>query len=170
MNSSAEASKLELLLQELQEQLRQGAPEFESFQRTYRLLTNMTDQFRHLLEWATEEQRGQRQEANFYRLYCQMAAQSASELLDRLKRYGYALRQDSGLKDAFENQGYRLMQLIRAGKREEVFYSLLRIFVANRREMQLLMIEPFKPVYPDNLFKIFLFAFLSGVLGQEGAE
>lgn len=63
--------------------------------------------------------------------------------------------------------GYRLLEQTRAGKRDDVYYGFLRIFVAAKESFPLDLVEAFKPYYSDEIFKVFIFTFLSGIIGEE---
>ena len=166
---SSEAS-LEQKLQQLEEQLKAGTPDIDQFRQTYDALRELSRRLQSLLQWATEDWRGTKDEKKFQGLYRQVAGWNASELMESLKRTGFALKKDSELKDVFDRQGYRILELARAGKRDEAFHAILRIFVSAKKEFPSQLVEAFKPVYSDQLFKVFLFSFLSGILGQEEIE
>lgn len=152
------------LLQGLQTQLASGQANLDDFRRTYSVLQKAKQEFQELLQWAAEQKRNEKE---FDSLYRQVAGWNASELVESLKRTGFALKRDSNLKDAFDRQGYRILELVRTGRRDDVFYAILRIFVSAKKEFPSQLVEAFKPVYSDELFKVFLFSFLSGILGQE---
>lgn len=152
------------LLQELQTQLASGQANLDDFRRAYSALQKAKQEFQELLQWAVEQKRN---EKGFERLYRQVAGWNASELVESLKRTGFALKKDSDLKDAFDRQGYRILELVRASRRDDAFHAILRIFVSAKKEFPSQLVEAFKPVYSDELFKVFLFSFLSGILGQE---
>ncbi|MBC7350866.1 MAG: hypothetical protein H5U08_00760 [Thermogutta sp.] len=166
---SSEAS-LEQKLQQLEDQLKAGTPDIDQFRQAYVALRELSRRLQSLLQWAGEDRRGKEDEKKFQGLYRQVAGWNASELMETLKRTGFALKKDSGLKDVFDRQGYRILELVRAGKRDEAFHAILRIFVSAKREFPTQLVEAFKPVYSDELFKVFLFSFLSGILGQEEIE
>lgn len=155
---------LEENLNQLEEQLKAGAPDFEQFRQAHQELKGLGRRLQELLQWATEQHRDDKK---FESLYRQVAGWNASTLMESLKRTGFALKQDSDLKDAFDRQGYRILELVRAGKRDEAFHAILRIFVSAKKEFPAHLVEAFKPIYSDELFKVFLFSFLSGILGQE---
>jgi len=169
MSTSTEVSSLEQRLEQLKEQLkdRDNKPNFDDFQKFYRDLQKVQRDFQGLLQWAVEDRRGKENEKEFWGLYRQVAGWNASELMESLKRTGFALKKDRDLKDAFDRQGYRILELIRAGKRDEAFHAILRIFVSAKKEFPSQLVEAFKPVYSEELFKVFLFSFLSGILGKE---
>lgn len=164
MQESAEVSCLEKKLKELQEQLSKGQTNLENFKQAYSTLQKAQRWLQELLQWAVEQKRDGEE---FKSLYRQVAGWNASELVESLKKTGFKLRMYGNLKDAFDRQGYRILELIRAGRRDDVFHSILRIFVSAKKEFPTQLVEAFKPVYSDELFKVFLFSFLSGILGQE---
>ncbi|MGB9665336.1 MAG: hypothetical protein ACPL25_10540, partial [Ignavibacteria bacterium] len=129
----------------------------------YRKLSDQINEFQSLLEEAYENNRND----EFYYFLSSVKGKNSSELIERLKKYGYTLRKKGNLSKAFKNMGYRLLEQARAGKRDDVFYSIMRIFVSAKEDFPLVLIEAFKPYYSQEMFKIFIFSFLSGVLGQE---
>jgi CRISPR-associated protein Cst1 len=169
MSTSTEVSSLEQRLEQLKEQLkdRDNEPNFNDFQKFCRDLQKVQRDFQNLLQWAVEDQRGKENEKEFRGLYRQVAGWNASDLMERLKRTGFALKKDRDLKDAIDRQGYRILELVRAGKRDEAFHAILRIFVSAKKDFPSQLVEAFKPIYSEELFKVFLFSFLSGILGKE---
>ena len=170
--SASVSSELNLLqqMEELKKQLKEGKPNLEAFQRAYQDLRKLQRELQDLLQWAAEDQRGRDDGKKFRWLYRQVAGWNAAELMESLKRTGFALKKDRDLKDTFDRQGYRILELVRAGKRDEVFHAVFRIFVSAKKEFPAQLVEAFKPVYSDKLFKVFLFSFLSGILGKEDSE
>jgi hypothetical protein len=164
MSTSTEVSSLEQRLEQLKEQLRTEEPRFDDFQKFHSDLRKIQRDFQGLLQWAVEDQRGKEK---FWGLYRQVAGWNASDLMESLKQTGFALKKDRNLKDAFDRQGYRILELVRSGKRDEAFHAILRIFVSAKKEFPSQLVEAFKPVYSEELFKVFLFSFLSGILGKE---
>ncbi len=163
LSPSSEAS-LEQKLQQLEEQLKTERPSIDQFHQAYQELRKLSHKLEELLQWASEQHRS---EEEFGKLYRQIVHWNASELIESLKRTGLVFKQNRDLKDAFDRQGYRILELVRAGKRDEVFHAILRIFVSVNKEFPTHLVEAFKLVYSDELFKVFLFSFLSGVLGKE---
>lgn len=155
---------LEGKLQQLEEQLKADTPNAEQFGQTYRKIKELSRRLQDLLQWAAEQHRDEKELKSLYR---QVAGWNASDLMESLKRTGFALKQDRDLKDAFDRQGYRILELVRAGKRDEAFHAILRIFVSAKKGFPAHLVEAFKPIYSDELFKVFLFSFLSGILGEE---
>lgn len=155
---------LEEKLRLIEEQLKAGTADAEQFRKAYQDLRKLNSRLQDLLQWATEQHRDDKE---FNRLYRQVAGWNASDLIENLRKTGFNLKKDGDLKDAFDRQGYRILELVRAGKRDEAFHAILRIFVSAKKEFPTHLVEAFKPVYPDELFKVFLFSFLSGILGKE---
>ncbi len=158
---------LEQQMEDLKKHLQEEKTNLEAFQRAYQDLRKLQRDFQNLLQWAAEDRRGKADEKKFKELYQQVAGWNASDLMESLKDEGKKAR---ALKDAFDRQGYRILELVRAGKRDEAFHAILRIFVSAKKDFPSPLVEAFKPVYSDELFKVFLFSFLSGILGKEETE
>lgn len=154
------ATRLELL----EDHVRKNEINIQDFREIYESLDKARWKLQELLEWATEQKRDDRE---LYRLYGRVAGQNSSELIDKLRGLGYRYQSENAVKGVFDKQGYRLLEQTRNGKRQDVFYGILRIFISLQKEVPLLLVEPFKPIYSDELFKVFMFSFLSGVLGKE---
>ena len=167
MSTSTEVSSLEQRIEQLKEQLRTGEPRFDDFREFHNDLRKIQREFQDLLQWAAEDPRGKEKKKEFQGLHRQVSGSNGSELMETLKRTGFALKKERDLKDAFDHQGYRILELVRSGKRDEAFHAILRIFVSAKKEFPSQLTEAFKPVYLEELFKVFLFSFLSGVLGKE---
>ncbi len=149
-------------LKPLEEQLRSGNPDFKEFQKAYFALRDAQRKLQDFLEYAVNLNPNNREAENLYR---RISGDNVSDLMDRLKGYGFRLRNE-GMKDDFDKMAYRLLELTRSGKRHDVYYGLLRLFMANQKEFAAILLEPFKPIYSENLFKVMVFAFLSGALGE----
>jgi hypothetical protein len=167
MDTQPSGISLEQRLQALEHQLKDRKAEAEAFSEAYDKLRELNRRLQKLLQWATEENRDNKE---LHRVYRQVAGWNASELMDSLKKTGFALKQKTQIKDAFDRQGYRILELVRAGKRDEAFHAILRIFVSAKELFPAHLVEAFKPVYSDELFKVFSFSFLSGILGQDKQE
>ncbi len=155
------------LLEPLEEQVRSGNFEIQQFQNTYRMLKQASQKFQSVLDIAYDDNRNSKE---WYSLYSSVKGENLSDLMDRLRGLGYHFSKEKAFREVFEKQGYRLLEQTRAGKRDAVYYGLLRIFISFTKEFPKLLMEPFKPVYTDNMFKVLLFSFLSGLLGKEDVE
>lgn len=168
--SASQGVSLEQQMDNLREQLRTGSPSVDDFRKVHNDLRKTQREFQDLVQWASEDQRGEKHENEFKKLYRQVVSWNATELIESLKRTGFVLKKDRDIKDAFDRQGYRTLELVRAGKRDDVFHAILRIFISAKKEFPSQLVEAFKPVYSEELFKVFLFSFLSGILGKEETE
>lgn len=119
--------------------------------------------------------------SEWQRLYGNLARGNASTLCEKLRGYGYRLRRDPKYKQVYERvydenkkqpKGlvYRILELTRLGKRDEVFFSLFNIFQGE--EISSSLAQAFSPIYSDDLFRTFVYSFLSGLLGpsEKSAE
>lgn len=150
--------------QSLQEEFQKEVPDVAKFNAAYRGLNEARLELQYMVE-SIVERKGDNKD--FQNLYKRIAKKNETQLLERLRTTGYHLRSKKPIKEAFERQGYRLLEQTRAGKRDEVYYGILRIFVSLQKEFPLEIVEAFKPVYSEEMFKVFLFSFLSGVLGKQ---
>jgi hypothetical protein len=151
-------------LQILEEEYGKEIPDVAVFASAYRGLNEARLQLQRMVESAAERSR---ESKDFQRLHARIAGQNATQLIERLSRTGYFLKKEKPFREAFERQGYRLLEQTRAGKRDDVYHGILRIFISLQKDFPLELVEVFKPVYSDEMFKVFLFSFLSGVLGKQ---
>ena len=82
-----------------------------------------------------------------------------SEILYSLGRYGF--------DESASRMLYRLLERTRACERDEVFYGLLRVFVARGGKHPVELYEPLKPGYSDDLFRVLFFCSLDRSQGVE---
>lgn len=95
---------------------------------------------------------------------------NVSQLVVRLSEMGRRLKRELG--EDFGKVGFRLLELIRAGKRDAVMYTVTRIFMTNRKQIDQDLLEAFNPSYDIETFRILILAFFSQVVkpeeGQQG--
>lgn len=151
--------------QTLEQMLINGDINYDTFEARYNKLKQQRNELLQQLEYAVEIKKD---EKKFKTLLQKLAGENASELIESLRGLGYVYKKDLG--DAFANMGYRLLEQTRACKRADVHYSIMRIFVSYNREFPKILLEAFKPYYSDELFKVFIFSFLSGIIGNEQSE
>jgi hypothetical protein len=87
-------------------------------------------------------------------------------MVNKLNKLGYALKEDNNYKDvvsALKDQAYRIIEKTRHAQRSEVQYMIFRIFIVNKKEIPYLLSKAFNPIYSDELFKTFIYSFLSGI-------
>jgi len=51
-------------------------------------------------------------------------------------------------------------------QKQDVFYGILRMFVSLKRETRFTLVEASQPVYREEVFEVFLFSFVNGVLAR----
>lgn len=102
-----------------------------------------------------------------------LAQRNSPKLCDELRGYGFSLRGTEVYERVYDKDkkqprglAYRILELTRLGKRDEVFFALFNIFQG--MEIKPDLARAFNPVYPDDLFRVFIYSFLSGLLGLEG--
>ncbi len=159
--------KLQETIEQLEKQFQPQNLNYDDFKSAYEALKKAQSKLQELLQYASEVKKD---EKKFYELYKRLSGENASDLIDRLRGQGHSYRKNKAFKEAFENQGYRLLEQTRAGKRQDVFYGTLRIFISLKRKFPKRLTEPFKPVYSDEMFKVLMFSFLSGILGKESED
>lgn len=157
-------TNLEDILQQLQDELSDGNICVDHFLQAHQRMRQYNLRLQELIQWAIEQHR---EEKKLQDLYRHVAGWNASELIKELNKAGYNIKRNQNIKGAFDRQGYRILELIRAGKRDQVFHAILRMYVSFQRPFPEVLLEPFKPHYSDELFKVFLFSFLSSILGKD---
>ncbi len=149
----------------LELQLQTGEINYDDFEARFNELKKQQEEFQKQLEYATSIKKDDKR---FEILLQKIEGMNASELIETLNKLGYALKKENNdFSKAFENMGYRLLEQTRAGKRADVHYGIMRIFVSYKREFPKTLLEAFKPYYSDEMFKVFIFSFLSGIIGKE---
>lgn len=155
-----------MTLEQLKEKINSDNFSYKDFEEYYKKLSQEYLEFQKRIEEACEIKKDDR---DLITLLKKVKIRNSSELIDKLKNLGYSIRKgsNSAVRDSFSNLGYRLLEQARAGKRDDVYYGFLRIFISARDNFPPDLIEAFKPHYSDEMFKVFIFSFLSGVIGQE---
>lgn len=157
------------ILNYLQEKVKNN--QYDGFEDIIEEYKNLAFDIQKILEYAAKYSSGKTKD-ELIKLYERFSYDYAGEMVERLRRLGYALRSDKNVKDAFSDQAFRIMEKVRHSQRSEVQYLITRIFVANKKEVPNLLAKAFNPVYSNELFKTFIYSFLSGILGEtkEGGE
>jgi len=154
----------EITLDQLKEELKKDKIDDlekfkELFKEFYKQLQKEQTDFVKYLEWAYEKSGRDKEIGN---ILAEMSGRNASDLIESLKRLGYAVQKNLG--EDFEKAGFRLLEQVRAGKRSDVMYGITRIFLANKQNLPDILNEAFKPYYSDELFKCFMFTFISSAI------
>lgn len=160
------------LLNYLKEKVKNN--QYDDFENIVKEYKNLGFEIQEILEYAVKYTPGEEKE-RLQKLYEKFSYDNAGEMIERLRSLGYAFRYDKNYKnvvDAFQDQAFRIMERVRHSQRSEVQYLTTRIFVANEKEIPILLTKAFNPIYSDELFKTFIYSFLSGILGEtkEGGE
>lgn len=100
---------------------------------------------------------------DFDDLYQKVSQNYVSDAVDKLNLIGTTRKKNQILKKAFESMGYKLMEQTRAGKKDEVFHSILRLYMTSNQPFDKELLIPFKQSNPQ-LFKVLIFSFLSGIM------
>lgn len=159
----------EELLSYLQEKIKNNQINYEEFKKVVEEYKKLALDIEKILEFAARNSTGVQKE-KIWNLYYDFSRGNIPEMTDSLNKLGYKLRKDEEYKnvvEAFQDQSFRIMEKVRHVLRSEVEYMIMRIFVANKKEMPTLLAKAFNPVYPDEIFKTFIYSFLSGILGEK---
>ena len=113
-------------LQVLEEEYKKETPDVATFAAAYRRLTEARLDLQRMVESVSERKKDSKE---FKRLHARIAGQNATQLVEKLRTTGYFLKSETTIRDVFQRQGYRLLEQIRAGKRDDVYYGILRICV-----------------------------------------
>ena len=93
-----------------------------------------------------------------------METKNIDELIKELKNKGSNI--SKGLSDAINDVGFRLLEQVRLGNKDNVFYMLLRCFHANEEKFPEELVKAFKPEN-EKYFKTLIFSFLAPILGKK---
>jgi hypothetical protein len=171
MNFDFESWKKQLT-EYLTEQIKTNNISYESLKNVISKYNELKLDLQQILEYAYQNAKG-REKDNIYKLYKDFSYQNASDMVNNLSKLGYALKKNENYKklvSALQDQGYRIIEKTRHAQRSEVQYMIFRIFIANEKEIPYLLSKAFNPIYSDELFKTFIYSFLSGILGEGGEE
>jgi len=157
MNKNNNKYCLESFLQPLEKEIADGNPNIEEFKSAFKELKNARFRLQQLLEFQKDESK------DFFSFYNKVAGVNYVDMIDDLNTLGFVHSKKPKMKEAFKTMGYRLMEQTRAGKREDVFHSLLRIHISSKENMNPKLVQPFK--HPDDgMFKVLIFSYLSGAI------
>jgi len=159
------------IIENLERSIKENRQNPEEFRKTLEILSDLKFRLQETFEYAWKASNGEKKE-EFRRLYYRVTNDNLGEMCDKLRNYGYILRRKNDVFKRFYNNKekrpegivYRIMELTRLGKRDEVFFTLLNLFQGE--EINVLLARVFSPIYSDEMFKIFIYSFLSGVLGE----
>jgi len=142
---------------------------FEELKNLHNQINDLLKEYQHLLEWAYKiiDLKGQNV-SQIKNLLDEIKGKNISDLISKLNKKGYDLikAEKTDITKGIENLIFRLLEQTRHGKREEVFYTLSRIYIVAEENFPKELLEPFKPIYSDSEFKVMIFSFLNGALSK----
>ncbi len=153
----------------LQEKIKNNQISYDEFENAIKIYQDLSSDIQKILEYAYKNARSSDKE-KLYKLYKKFSLENAGEMFEKLNKLGYALKKDNDYEkvvSALSDQAFRIMEKTRHAQREEVQYMITRIFVVNKKQIPELLSMAFSPNYPDDLFKTFIYSFLSGILGEK---
>ena len=74
-------------------------------------------------------------------------------------------KENKDLKGTFKNLAFRILELTRLGKINEAYQAIIRVFIAQKKEIPSALVNVLKEDDVE-LQKSYIYAFLSGVLGE----
>ena len=100
---------------------------------------------------------------DFNNLYLRVSKDNFADCVDKLNLIGNKRKKNASMRKAFQSMGYRLMEQTRAGKRDEVFHGVLRLYMTCNLPFDKELLFAFKQ--SDNeMFKVLMFSYLSGII------
>ncbi len=163
----------------IRNKLKEDNVPFEELKNLHNQINDLLKEYQHLLEWAYKiiDSKGQdskdqdSKDRNIYQiknLLDEIKGKNISDLISKLNKKGCDLikAEKTDVTKGIENLIFRLLEQTRYGKREEVFYTLSRIYIVAKENFPKELLEPFKPIYSDSEFKVMIFSFLNGALSK----
>lgn len=157
-------------LKELEEQIKSGNITYETLERVIEEYKKIGFYLEKLLEYAIKNT--SKDNTKLQRLYEEIRLKNIGNLCDELRNYGESLQRTELYKRLCDEKGkpsgmtFRILELSRLGKRDEVFYILLREFVTAGEEFNEKLLKIFNPQYSIESFRILLYSFFSGLFGN----
>lgn len=118
-----------------------------------------------LLEYKIDTERADKTSQEVYK---KLKMETVSSLLQDLADLGKKYRDRLG--ENFATMGFKILEQVRAGRRSDVEYSVVRIFITNGETIPDKLIEAFKPYYDEDTFKAFMYAFIGSIIKPKEKE
>jgi len=161
----------EEIKRDLMEYINQNEIEAPLFKKAVDDYKKIGFELEKILEYAAKNAKGENK-SRLERLHDDISLQNISELCDRLRAHGGGLRKSAVYERFYDKEKrtprgltFRLLELARMGKRDEVFYIILREFANAQQEINQNLVRAFNPKYSIESFKTLIYSFLSGLLG-----
>ncbi|WAM33740.1 hypothetical protein [Caldicellulosiruptor morganii] len=155
----------------LEKAIKENQIKIDVFEKAINNYKKLGFELEKILEFAAKNAKDE-DKVKLWALFYEISLQNISELCDRVKRYGESLKNSELYKRFYDEDkkvprgiAFRILELTRLGKREEVFYVLLREFVNAQQELKHDLVNAFNPKYSIENFKILVYSFMSGLLG-----
>ncbi len=163
----AEATRvgLEQIVKELRDKASQGKLSLKELEDTVGEVERLFEETVRFLDQYVRMAKPDERES-VEKLLRRIAPRSHHVLFEHVRRLAWSLRNDRDLRESLEKQGYRIINLARAGRRDEVAYLLTRIFLASGKALPDSLIRVFSPSVPDEVFRACIYAFV-GVMGEK---
>ena len=104
------------------------------------------------------------QEKKIYRLIEKLKYCESDMLLEALKRKGRACARNNELKKSLDRQMFRILELIRLGKKDMAVHSVLRTFTAHHKQVPTELLDTLREEYDINQFRAFMYSFLNNFI------
>jgi stage III sporulation protein SpoIIIAA len=147
------------IIEQLEEKVKQNTVTVEDFNTVFNELQEARLKIQRLLEYKTIDS----SDKKYQDLYRKVSQENFSDLVDKLNASGYALSKNKELADVFDKNGYRIMEQVRLGKKDDVFHSLLRIFMSSNIPFPKYLLTAFKQNNTE-MFKVLIYSFFSGII------
>lgn len=156
---------IEKMLESIRENICENKKvDIEELMEVYRELKSLQEKFFYLLKRAYEYD-GSINKKSLEKLLINLQSEDISHLIDSLEREGR--RAQGSIKESFEKIAYRILELIRTGKRSDVMYIITRIYITNDQRLPEVLLEAFKPIYDTETFKTLMYAFIGAIIEPE---
>ncbi len=164
------ALKERALLEVLRGKIQQGTLTLEDLERAVKETEHSLLELLDLLDHVRFFLKGQDQ-ARVQELQMRLGRVAYGVLFDQIRRLAWKLReQEPDLREYVSKSGYRLINLARAGRRDEVAYLLTRNFLAQERVLPRELVRIFSPAVPDDIFRACLYAFVGTLAGKKSGD
>lgn len=92
---------------------------------------------------------------------------NVDELVRRLREAG--IKSSSNIVKSLNDLAFRILEQVRLGNKENVYYMLLRIYKSNQERIPEVLAEAFQPCH-NVYFKTLIYSFLSPILERQDVE
>lgn len=155
----------------LEEAIQKNQIEFTQFKKAIDSYKELGFELEKILEYAANNAKDE-DKVKLWALFNEVSLQNISELCDRLRRYGDLLKNSEVHRRFYDEDkkvpraiAFRVLELTRLGKRDEVFHMILREFVNAKEGVNHELVKAFNPKYSIETFKVLVYSFMSGLLG-----